>query len=113
MPHNSTFVILLSDLNDCIDQTLAVRRTARIHDLAQLSPSIGEAASAAGRGVLEALIAGDSGGDCRDPACLRMERVIVMVSGRVPGSAKCHWRQYKMPARGPGMVMFEVGLVSP
>lgn len=82
-----------SGLNDCKDQTLVVRPFARIHDSDQLSPSIVVLVSAVVRGVLEASIAYDSGGGCRGPARLRKGSVVVMVFGRVPGSAKRHWRQ--------------------
>lgn len=89
-----------------------MRRFARIHDLDQLSPSTEGLASAVVRGVPEALIAGDSGGDCRGPARLRRESAVVMVFGRVPGSGICHWN-YKTPVRPRERAVVEIGLVSP
>lgn len=93
MLHSSKFGILPSDLNVCIDRTSAVRRSARIHGSDQPSPSTEEPAFAVVRGVLEASIAGDSGGGCKDRARLRRESEVVMVFGRVSGSAISHLRQ--------------------
>jgi hypothetical protein len=92
MRHSSTPETPPIDSSDCIDLILAVRPSARIHDWDQRSPSALGIASAAVRGALEALIAGDSGEDCRGPARLRREIEIVMKFGKVPEPATRHWR---------------------
>jgi hypothetical protein len=83
MRHNSMFEIPRKDSSDYIDLTLAVRRSARIHDSGQLSLNVLGIASAAVRGAPEALTAGGSGEGYRRPARLGREIVIVRKFSRV------------------------------
>jgi hypothetical protein len=112
MPHSSTFEILQSDSSGCIGLTLAELRSARIHDSGPLNPSEVEIASAfvAVLGAPKALTDGDSVGDYMDPAHLHRESVIVMMLGRVPGSA-IHQSKYMTQARPPVEAVYVIDLV--